>query len=105
MNRYYGTARDRRIYVTQEGKEYVSKIREGVKLSLGDSMKVLEGDLELYIMLKMGRKRKMDVDNCLKPLLDSLEGLLYKDDSQIRRLCVEKSFGHEDETIELLLKG
>ena len=39
---------------------------------------------------------KPDTDNLAKFVLDALNGVYYKDDSQIYSLCVEKKYGTED---------
>lgn len=38
---------------------------------------------------------KPDCDNIAKAILDSLNGIAYKDDSQVAELTVVKRFGHE----------
>ena len=39
-----------------------------------------------------------DVDNTAKAILDSLNGVAWEDDRQVRRLVVEKSYGAEGRT-------
>ena len=36
---------------------------------------------------------KSDIDNCLKIVMDSLNGLAYKDDAQITTICGTKIYG------------
>jgi len=43
--------------------------------------------------------KKPDADNIAKIILDSLNGLAYKDDSQVSILLVEKTYWHENEII------
>ena len=43
--------------------------------------------------------KKPDADNIAKIILDSLNGLVYKDDSQVTELIVAKAYGSEDKTI------
>ena len=40
--------------------------------------------------------KKPDLDNLAKSILDSCNNLLFKDDSQIVGLTIEKDYGHED---------
>lgn len=43
--------------------------------------------------------KKPDADNIAKAILDSLNGLAYKDDNQITRLTVIKHYGEENKII------
>lgn len=43
--------------------------------------------------------KKPDGDNIAKAILDSLNGLAYKDDSQVTELTVYKDYGEEDKII------
>lgn len=49
-------------------------------------------------------KRKPDIDNVLKVVLDSLNGFAYKDDSQVVMVSGRKVYGHEPKLI-IELKG
>lgn len=49
----------------------------------------LDGPLEVEVMLYRPRKVG-DIDNRLKPLFDSLNGLAWHDDAQVSRLVVER---------------
>lgn len=100
VNRYYATTRTGQFHTTNEGKAYKEGIRAGLA-ELGEAFTKFSGFIKLDIQLKYGRKRRLDVDNCLKPLLDSLEGYLYDNDSQIYQLSISKSFGHQVESLVL----
>lgn len=41
---------------------------------------------------------KPDIDNMIKLVLDALNGVIYDDDSQITKICANKSYGAESET-------
>lgn len=49
-------------------------------------------------------KRKPDIDNVLKVVLDSLNGIAYKDDSQVVMVTGRKIYGHEPKLI-IEMKG
>ena len=54
---------------------------------------LLKGDLEIEINLYFGDKRRHDIDNFNKAILDTLvEYELIGDDNQIQRLVVEKYY-------------
>ena len=46
--------------------------------------------------------KKPDADNIAKAILDSLNGLAYKDDNQIVDLSVKKEYGLENKIIVIL---
>lgn len=51
----------------------------------------IESNISLEVYLYPPDKRKRDIDNCCKPLIDSLvKAGLIKDDVQISRLVVER---------------
>ena len=55
--------------------------------SKADREKMLKGDIR--------PKKKPDIDNISKAVLDALNGLAYKDGAQIVYLCVTKSYSDE----------
>lgn len=96
VNQCYGTSQTGRIYMTAVGKKY----KQGIIISLKQlQLSPLQGDIRVSIELKLGRRRKMDIDNCLKPLLDSLEGYIYENDSQIVDLRITKQFDFAEDRI------
>ena len=42
---------------------------------------------------------RIDIDNAAKAVLDALNGVAWKDDKQVRRLVVEKSYGPKGRTL------
>ncbi len=62
------------------------------------------GDLELTVDLYFGTKRRVDVDNYNKILLDSLEGICYEDDTQIQKLIITKHYDKNNARIEVEIK-
>ena len=73
-----------RKVIGKKGKEY----RESVKAAVGAS-EGLSGRLKLTVSAHAPDKRKRDLDNILKALLDSLEEAgVYADDNQIDELHV-----------------
>ena len=81
INKYYAQVGKRRI-ITKEGRLYK-------ELVAGLTVKKLEGRVSVTIELYAKDKRRRDLDNICKCLLDSLQGCgLYEDDSQIDRLMV-----------------
>ncbi len=51
------------------------------------------------LLFKIDYTKKPDADNIAKVILDSLNGLVYKDDSQVSALLVLKDYGIENKII------
>ena len=51
------------------------------------------------LLAKLDYTKKPDADNIAKIILDSLNGLAYKDDSQVSCLLVLKDYGEQEKVI------
>ena len=108
----------KRAYTPKKTQDYEELVRWSYKNSYRD-FKPLEGELEAHIIAvfevpKSYSKKKReelkgamythkpDVDNISKIILDSLNGVAYKDDSQIVKLTVEKMYGEEEKVLVIL---
>lgn len=58
-------------------------------------------DLEVWITLYFGTKRKHDWDNFHKLSMDALTGIVWEDDSQIKHAHVEVAFDKRRPRIEI----
>ena len=74
-----------RVVISAVGKRY----RQAVGyLCLAAGVRLSEGRLSVEIQAFPPDERKRDIDNILKAPLDALQGMCYRDDSQIDRLTV-----------------
>lgn len=77
------------MYMSAEGKRY-KKVCETIALVAG--LKPLTG--EVHLVADIYRPRKAgDLDNGFKSLCDSISGVLYHDDKQIKGICAIR---HDD---------
>jgi len=98
INNYFGYHGSRR-FVAKRGKDFREHV--GI-LCMGKDLQV--GRLKLYIEAYVPDKRKRDLDNVLKALLDALQhGGLFKDDSQIDDLHIVRKEAVEDGLIKITL--
>jgi crossover junction endodeoxyribonuclease RusA len=85
INNYWLTS-GRRRYISKRGVEF--------KAAVANACCGLEGfdgnPVELSIVLYPRDKRLMDIDNCCKSILDSLQGYMYDNDQQVCKLTVER---------------
>ena len=63
----------------------------------------LEGDLDVDIKIYHGDKRKRDIDNFHKLILDALSGVVWYDDKQIVKLTTEKFYDKENPRAEVII--
>jgi crossover junction endodeoxyribonuclease RusA len=93
VNTYYRTFRGRML-ISKKGREY-KKIVEAECLRQRVHGKRLACRLFVEVFAYPPDKRKRDLDNMLKPLLDSLAGAgVFVNDSQIDDLRIVR--GHQD---------
>ena len=90
------------MYMTKAG----SAIKERYQWDAKSQWKkeIMYGRIEMYAKLYFGDKRKRDIDNYNKLLLDSMSGIVYIDDKQIEKLTVEKLYDKENPRIEVEIK-
>lgn len=89
------------VYMSSTGKslkeDYFYQLKQQYK------KKPITGDIELRIELFFGDKRKRDVDNYNKLILDACSKVLWEDDSQIQSLLVIKNYDSKNPRAELTL--
>lgn len=102
VNHYYNNFRGRRI-ISDRGRSYRQNVIEvfNAKKCLGN----LDGDLSMTIRVHPPDRRRRDLDNILKAVLDSLQHAgAYEDDSQIHRLLVIKDEVIKNGKLEIEIK-
>lgn len=97
-------------YTDQKTKTYEATIKAWAQRAIG-SGSPLEGPLSVDLYIRMGvpasttKKRteaclqnaelptkKPDIDNIIKAYLDAMNGIVYKDDTQVVRLSAKKGY-------------
>ena len=87
VNHYYVTGYRGARIVGKRGKAYATEVALLIRTS---GAKRLRGDVRLRVDMHPPDRRKRDIDNPLKCLLDAMSGGLYEDDSQIVELIARK---------------
>jgi len=93
VNKYYRTWQGR-VLISKDGREF----KKQVDLLLNNYIKVY-GKIKLTIILYFKDKRKRDLDNYNKVLIDCLKNKLFEDDDQIYQLYMEKHIGCGEDKI------
>ena len=97
--RYACRGRNPCMYMTDVGVA----LKEQYKLEARSQWKkeALKGSIKVNLRFFHGDKRKRDIDNYNKILLDSLSGIVYDDDKQIDSLHIEKYYDKEHPRVEV----
>ena len=93
VNKYYRTFRGR-VLISADGREF----KKQIAMFLEGHEKVI-GKIELQLVFYFKDKRKRDVDNYAKVLIDCLKNVLFEDDDMIYKLYMEKHIGTGDDRI------
>lgn len=90
-NLYWRFAKNGIVYVSQQGKAYRRLVNQLVLLAPGRSLLPLEGRLAVDVQVIPSNKRRRDLDNYFKALLDSMTHAgVWQDDSQIDDLRIRR---------------
>ncbi len=101
VNHYYTIARNRKI-LSRKGRDYK---KEAMWYLYEQSIpKGREGPYSICISIRPPDKRKRDIDNLIKPLLDSLvEYGAISDDSEVIDLRIQKFNPIKGGSVEVLI--
>jgi len=97
VNKYYRSWKGR-VLISQDGREF----KKLVQVHLDNYEKIM-GKIELKLILYFKDKRKRDVDNYAKVLIDCLKNKLFEDDDMIYKLYMEKHIGCGENKIEIIV--
>ena len=90
-----------RVVLSKRAREF----KEIVAENLPEEFVKITGKVKLDITFSFKDRRKRDIDNYLKVLLDSLKGLAFEDDDQIYELTVKKHIGCTSEGVDIWVEG
>ncbi|MEI8296256.1 MAG: RusA family crossover junction endodeoxyribonuclease [Alphaproteobacteria bacterium] len=84
----YWIASGHRRFISQRGRDFKNDVaaycKEWRVPNYGDQ------PVWVDIILRPRSKKLMDIDNCVKPILDSLIGIVYTDDVSVQRITIER---------------
>jgi crossover junction endodeoxyribonuclease RusA len=97
VNHYWVLGRGR-LYITPDGQAYRRRVAK-----LLDGVQAFSGNVQVAVFVHPPDRRKRDIDNILKCLLDSLtKAGLWADDNQVVSLLVERRQVLKGGVIEVL---
>lgn len=90
-----------RRYMKKEARERKEQYRWEAKSQWRKRCRT--GAVGMDVVLHFKDKRRRDIDNYCKLILDSLEGIVYQDDKQIDSLNIEKTIDRENPRVEVFI--
>lgn len=105
VNRYWRRVGGRTV-LSREGRRYRGAVLAEVVRRFGPRIPTFGGaDLELEVVVHPPDRRRRDLDNLLKALLDALEDAgLFEDDVQIARLTVRRGDRESGGRVALVIR-
>lgn len=98
VNHYKGRRKGGGEFLTAKAKEFIEVVHIEAL-----SKPRLEGEISVAILAYPPDKRKRDLDNVLKVLLDALESAdVFDDDSQVARIVIERQEGCEGTVVVIV---
>lgn len=92
VNHAYSQNRNGRRYLTDEGAEFKIEMGYIAKQAMKKTINKYKYPIKVSLEYYFDDKRRRDIDNGIKLCLDSMTGIVYKDDSEIVCLEVWKDF-------------
>ena len=81
----------KRVYKDPEVSDFEEYLQELARQEMADSdLKMIEGDVCFSIEIIYPDNRRRDLQNCFASVCDALNGICYKDDSQITQISATK---------------
>lgn len=92
---YFG---GRRCFMTKAGKEYKERASDIFRKHFKEPIK---GGVVVSLFFYFGDKRRRDVSNHEKLLGDSMNKIVFDDDSQIIKMILERSYDKKNPRVEV----
>jgi Holliday junction resolvase RusA-like endonuclease len=92
-----------RKYITTRGREYKQTI-ENIFIEYMEDKELLLKNIKVEVDFYFNNKRKNDLENYVKPILDFGSEIIYKDDCQITDLHIKKFYDKERPRIEIKIE-
>ncbi len=101
INSMYSQSRAGFRFKTNDAKKWTKEAIETVR---EQKYKTIEGKVDMSVTFYFGRNGKNDIDSRIKSLLDMLtEAEVWKDDSQVYSLLLNKDFDKDKPRVEVTI--
>lgn len=91
---------DGHAYTPQATRDYEALVRDAAAIEwAGEPM--MKGPLSIHLTFHRGDRRHVDYDNLAKSITDALQGIVYRNDSQIFSALITKRIGCDSPRAEI----
>lgn len=91
----------RGVVMSERGRNFKNTLTSAIVNN--PSTYLISGDVEVEVHFEFKDKRKRDVDNYAKAVLDCAKSLLFDDDSDISKLTMTKKIGMPMNRFEIVV--
>lgn len=89
-------------YTPKRTLEYEALVRDAAALRWhGDPE---QKDIQVHLKFYRENRRRVDIDNLAKAVLDALNGVVWVDDAQIQRLVLEREVRSAEPGVEITVR-
>jgi Holliday junction resolvase RusA-like endonuclease len=93
---------DGHAYTPKRTQEYEALVRDAAALRWHGEPE--QKDIQVWLTFYRENRRRVDIDNLAKAILDALNGLVWKDDAQIQRLVLEREVRRAEPGVEITVR-
>lgn len=102
LNSAYMVGKGSNFTLSKRGKKFKDDCQDFLKEQF--TKKPLGGKLKVSILFQLySFREKIDLDNMLKLTMDSMTGIVFKDDSQVYEIYTKKEIGMKRDEIHIII--
>jgi crossover junction endodeoxyribonuclease RusA len=93
------------VFTPPKYEAYRDEVAWEYRRAQGRNGRPIEGGVIVHATFFLRTRRRTDLDNLAKTILDALNGLAYKDDSQVCALAVRKLYDPDHPRVNVRVKA
>lgn len=101
LNSLYRVSFHKHVYMVTKAKDWKTEFQQILKEQYKDGP--IETPVALTIIFSFIDNKLLDLDNCLKITIDSLKGVVFKDDHQVVSLSAHKKMNQPIDFITIVV--
>ena len=99
VNTIWRKGRNGTTYLTEQARRFKAKVQAQIP-----RMERVTGDCKVRVDVQFPTRRRCDLDNYLKIVMDAMNGFVYLDDSQINEIHATKSYSKNEPFTRIIVE-